>query len=337
VPDQKAFVTGGAGFLGRRVVTRLLRDGWHGRCLVRSRVAAAELTRSLDPSGAQLECVHGSLMDQSAIREGLSGCDRVFHLAAGMKGPASSLFLDSVVSTRTLLSLVREVPLQRFFLVSSIAVYETYRRKRHSLIDERCAIDAQPEFRDPYTYSKIAQEQLCWKAVDEHGLPLVVVRPGVIYGPTRPAMLSRVGPAVGRNVIKVGGRHRLPCTYVENCADAVYKAGIVEGIDGRAYNIVDADAPTGAEVIRAFRRHGARLRVLPVPALLWPLVGAAYEWYWHRSEGMVPPVLTRRRAALWKPLRYSDAAARQDLGWRPAIPTRDAIVETLGRAADATA
>jgi nucleoside-diphosphate-sugar epimerase len=334
---MKAFVTGGAGFLGQRVVDRLLRQGHSVRCLVRSRAAADMLKDTLTTDICGLEFAFGSLQDLPERSHVLSGCDVVYHIAAAVKGSPSTLFLDTVVGTRSLLTALKGQPVRRVVLVSSLAVYGTYEMPARSEIDETCDTDVKPHLRDPYTYSKIVQERVCREAVATDQLPLVIVRPGVIYGPGRPSLMGRVGLSVGPLVVKLGGGDRVPCTYVENCADAVYLAGVVPAIEGRTFNILDDDRPTRGEVIKAYRRRGDRLRVIPVPTSLVRPAAAAFEWYWERSERLLPPVFTKYRAALWKPLRYSNARVKRELGWRPTVGGQQAIEATFTAVSGRTA
>jgi nucleoside-diphosphate-sugar epimerase len=303
----------------------LLAHGHHVRCLVRSQSAADGLKNALGRAAERVEFVYGSLQDLSERAHVIAGCDVIYHLAAAMNGSASTLFLDTVVGTRALLCAASANPIRRFVLVSSLAVYGTFERPAHSELDETWDVDPQPHRRDPYTFSKVAQEEVCREAAKTSGLPLVIVRPGVIYGPGRPSLLGRVGLSAGRFLLKLGTGDTVPCTYVENCADAVFLAGTVPAIEGRVYNILDDQRPTRAEVIRAYRRRGTRLTVLPVPTPLVRPASALFEWYWERSGRLLPPVFTRYRAALWKPMRYTNARAKRDLGWEPKVSTRQAL------------
>jgi nucleoside-diphosphate-sugar epimerase len=325
---MRIFITGGAGFLGQRVVERLLAQGHSIRCLVRSNASAAELRWAVPTAGDRLEFVYGSLQDHPDLRTAMVGCQQVFHLAAALKGTAPALFLDTVIGTRALVNAAATLPIERFVLVSSIAVYGTYDLQRGSLLDERCAIDSEPHLRDPYTYSKIVQEQVCWEAHRAQGLPLVVIRPGVIYGPGRPTLLGRVGLAAGGLLIRLGRGGQLPCTYVENCADAVVEAARTESAIGRAYNIIDDEMPAAKDVIRLHRKYRTPLRVIRIPTVLVPSAAAVFEWYWERSGRLLPPVFTKYRAALWKPMRYTHRAATEDFGWQPRVATGVALQKT---------
>jgi nucleoside-diphosphate-sugar epimerase len=326
---MKAFVTGATGFLGGRLVPRLLAEGAEVCCLVRSPAGAAALRAAVGPEYRQrLEVCHGTLARVADWSDALAGCDTVFHLAAEVRGAAAVLFAGNVIATRKLIEAARDV--RRFVLVSSLAVYGTDHLRAWDVLDEECPLDPNPHRRDAYTYSKIAQEQVAWGAHRTQGLPLVVVRPGVIYGPGRDCLGGRLGLRFGNFLVKMGGRHPLPYTFVDNCAAAVARAGLAPDVEGQAFNVVDDDPITGGELLRRYRAAVGGLRWLTVPGwAIGPLSGLC-EWYHRRSNGQLPAVLTRYRSrAMWRPLRTSNARARLRLGWSPAVPFVEGLEQTL--------
>src|SRR3954452_14556660 len=76
---DSAFVTGGSGFVGGRLVGRLAREGVKVRALARSDSAAAKV----EALGA--EPVRGDLDDEAALRSGAEGCKYTFHAAAAVE------------------------------------------------------------------------------------------------------------------------------------------------------------------------------------------------------------------------------------------------------------
>ena len=323
-------VTGATGFLGRRLVRLLVENGMHVRCAVRP-TSDVESLRAFVPAGSrrQLEIVPTVLTDGQACRRLLDGCEIVYHLAAALRGGAASLFFSTVIPTRCLIDAACDSNLRRFVLVSSLGVYAAGELRRGAVLDEECPVDPLAHLRDPYTYSKVVQEEVTWEAYAKRGLPLVVVRPGVIYGCERGCLSNRIGLRLGNLVLRMGGRHQLPYTFVENCAEATMLAGIADNAEGQAINIVDDSLPTGREVLKRVRRAGERIRVLPVPG--WAVKPLSYfsERYHTFSKGQLPAVLTRHRsAAMWKPLRYSNAKAKSLLGWTPRISFADALQQT---------
>ena len=328
---MSVLVTGGTGYLGRRLVKLLRQDGLHVRCLVRPTSDLGPLREHVGKSlwsGVDVRPV--SLMDVDGCRDALIDCDIVYHLAAGMSGSTSTLFLDSVISTRHFIQASLGADVKRFVLVSSFGVYGAAGLKSGSPLDESTPLDPQPHLRDPYSYSKVMQEQAAWEAHHQEGLPLVVVRPGVIFGPERGVLSSRIGLQLGPLLVRMGGGQTLPYVYVDNCAQAVRQAGLTEGIEGEAFNLLDDDLPTAKQVLKMYRRAGQPKRWVWVPRLwIQPLAGL-YEWYHHWSRGQLPGVITRYKAAsMWKSLRYTNQKAKTELHWRPEVSFDEAFRRSL--------
>jgi nucleoside-diphosphate-sugar epimerase len=183
--------------------------------------------------------------------------------------------------------------------------------------------------RDSYTYSKIAEEKVAWEAYRE-GLPLVVVRPGVIYGPGRGCLSSRVGLRLGKLMARMGGDQALPYTFVDNCAGAIELTGRTPGVEGEAFNVIDDELPTGRDLLSRYRRAVEPLRVLPIPRWAIMPLSRLCESYHTWSAGQLPSVLTPYKSmAQWKPLRYTNARAKGVLGWEPEIGLVDGLQQTL--------
>jgi nucleoside-diphosphate-sugar epimerase len=327
---MKTLVTGGTGFLGRRVVAELLRRGHDVRCLARSGPAAARLRAELPAESlTSLELVSGSLQDVRSCRGLIDGCDRIVHVAAAKTGAPALLFLNTVTTTRALVEAARNTHVERFVLVSSLGVYGTNELKRGEELTEECPVDPTPERRDPYTFAKVAQEQVCWDAYREYKLPLVIIRPGVIYGPGGDCLSARVGLRFGNTMLRIGGGHRLPYIYVDNCAQAIALAATAAGVEGHAYNVIDDELPTGREVLRTYRKRVEHLHVIPLPLTMLPLAARLYEGYRIWSNGLIPPVLTRYRTqAQWKPLRYPNQRAKTALAWSPIVGMEEGLRRT---------
>ncbi len=323
-------VTGGTGFLGKSLVRQLLAAGIDTRCLVRPTSDVRPLEEASAGGAGRLELCRGDLGRPRSCAEALDGCDTVYHVAAEVSGATAVLFLGNVVATRTLMEQALRAGVKRFVLVSSLAVYGTAHLRPGGALDEDCPLDPQPHLRDPYTFSKVAQEQAAWAAHREQGLPLTVVRPGVIYGPGRNCITGRIGIPLGGAFLKIGGRRQLPYTFVDNCARAVLLAGTAPGVEGQAFNAVDDDPPTNRELLKLYRAEVGKLRGPTVPGWAVSPLSWLCEWYHGWSRGQLPAVLTRyKSAAMWKPLRFPNDRAKSRLGWTPEVSFAEGLQRTL--------
>ncbi len=327
-----AVVTGAAGFLGRELVRTLARQGvpWI-RCLVRpgtspDRVALDDASASR----ARLEVVPCRLEDPAALRAALRGARVVYHAAAGKKGAPAALVQATVVSSEHVYRAALAEGVPRVVLVSSFGTLGVADLPRGAVVDEEVPLERRPEARDPYSFAKHRQEALAWRYAREEGLPLAVVRPGVIFGPGEDVLGSRVGLRLPGLFLHLGGRNRVPLTYVENCAEAVALAGTAAGSEGRALNVVDDDLPTSAELLRRYLREVERLRVVPIPYRVLRVLSLLNVWYSDGTEGHLPPVFTPYKVeSLWKPQRYSNARAKEVLGWWPRVRMAVALERTF--------
>jgi nucleoside-diphosphate-sugar epimerase len=140
----------------------------------------------------------------------------------------------------------------------------------------------------------------------------------VIYGPGRGLISNRIGLSIGGMLLRIGGGRRLPYVYVDHCATAIRQAGWQSGIVGEAFNILEDDLPTSRQVLKMYRRAGRKVRSLWLPQCAIGPLSSMYEAYSRWSEGQLPAVITRYRSdSIWKPLEFTNAKARTQLGWKP--------------------
>jgi nucleoside-diphosphate-sugar epimerase len=332
----KILVTGAGGFLGVHVVERLLTHGYTDiRCFLRERSKAERLVQlaELYPA-AQLELCYGNLRSKSDCARAVADVSLVFHLAAGLKGSAAELFADSVVVSRNLLEALeaREgfAPQEtRVVLVSSFGVYGVVPLGRGAQVDEQTPLEDHPQLRDTYSHSKLRQEQLFWDYQRKAGFELVVLRPGVIYGPGGGAFSNRVGLQIGPVFFHLGGSNLLPLAYVVNCAEAIVVAGTHPDSAGQVYNVHDDELPTASQYLRAYKRHVKWLRSIRLPYFMTRMLAWLLETYNRRSQGQLPAIITRyKAAAAWGGNRFSNAKLRA-IGWRQLVATPDAMTQTF--------
>ncbi len=183
---MKAFVTGATGYVGQAVMRDLLQHGHQVRALVRK----TSDTRYLD--GLPVERAYGDLRDLQSMREGMKGCDTLFHVGAAVAlwAPDPSEFIDAnVVGTRNILRIAREYGYQKVVYTSSIACVGPELDGRPAT--EESIYRWTPN--DPYMMSKYMAEMEALQEV-ARGCPVVIVNPASCYGendyrPSLPGML----------------------------------------------------------------------------------------------------------------------------------------------------
>src|SRR6266487_2979928 len=174
LPCVRAFVTGGTGFLGSRLVRRLRERGDDVVALVRDPARSADLDAELAP---------GDLSDRSRLAEQMRGCDAVFHVAAMYKVgiPAAerpAMFEANVRGTENALDAAVDAGVPRTVYVSTVNVFGN---TRGAVVDE--TYERRPgEFVSYYDETKYLAHQAAKERIAA-GAPVVIVQPGAIYGP----------------------------------------------------------------------------------------------------------------------------------------------------------
>jgi nucleoside-diphosphate-sugar epimerase len=168
------FVTGATGFIGGELTKQLIGRGHQVVALARS----PEKARLLRTLGVQFHA--GDITDRESLREPMRGVDGVFHVAAWYKVGVSEPHAEiiNVGGTRNVLETARDLDIPRVLYTSTVGVFGDTRGR---LVDE--TYYAQGPFLTEYDRTK-------WKAHYEvalpmarAGLPLVIVMPGLVYGP----------------------------------------------------------------------------------------------------------------------------------------------------------
>lgn len=340
-PHERILITGAAGFIGARVVQNLLDRGYRNLvCFVRptSDVDSIETIMQNRPADARVEILKGNLLSRKDCEAACEGAAIILHLAAGTDEKSfPEAFLNSVVATRNLLDASLQCTrLRRFVLVSSFAVYSNRNKPQGRLLDESCLIEESPASRgDAYCFAKVKQEELVSEYGKNHGVRYVVVRPGSVYGARKSEITGRVGLNTFGPYLHLGGSNTIPFTYVDNCADAIVLAGLVEGVEGEAFNVVDDNLPSSRQFLRLYKKKAKRFHSIYVPHALSYALCYLWEKYSDWSEGQLPPAFNRKRwHAEWKNTRYSNHKLKTRLGWIPKVSTADGLrryVEACGR------
>ena len=269
--EAPLLVTGATGFLGRNLCPYVARRGYRLRALVRPTSDYA----FLEALGAEL--AWGDLRDAASVERAVSGCRAVIHAAAKFRfwGDRESFFAVNVDGSRHVLEAARRAGVERFVHISTVAVVG--RPPEDGVITEETP--CRPL--DPYQESKLEGERLALAYHRDHGLPVVVLRPGAMYGPWGRYGFNRLffeDPLVRGLAFRLhGGRHITFPVFVGDVARAI-EAALHRGRPGEVYNLC-GPCITHRQVGETIERVlGRPVRWIPAPA--WAMVGLAKVWTW---------------------------------------------------------
>ncbi|MEM7199696.1 MAG: NAD-dependent epimerase/dehydratase family protein [Planctomycetota bacterium] len=252
---KRVLVTGGSGFIGSRLVERLIREcGAQVRVMVRSYARAARVARF------EVELVQGDVADRDAVAKAVAGCDVVFHAAYGNDGNEARQREVTVGGTENVLTAAKANGCQRVVHVSTINVYGA---TPDGDLDESAP---RKYFGDAYSDTKLDAEQMALRWHREQGVPATVVQPTVVFGPFALAWTVRIlgEMGTGRVMLIDGGDGLCNAVYVDDLVSGMLLAATREEAIGEAFLLSGAEPVTW----RDFYGHYERMLGRPATAVV---------------------------------------------------------------------
>jgi nucleoside-diphosphate-sugar epimerase len=307
----RVLITGAGGFLGRATVAAALAAGHE--VLAMHRPASPVAATSDEPN---LTWLAADLRQRGDWCTRLGDVEAVIHCAAAASGDLAAQLAGTVLATEALLEAL-PAGLRRFVHVSSFSVYDFDHPRFLGLLSEDTALEAHPLRRDAYTQTKLIQERLVRQYASDRCIPLVVARPGAIYGPGKTWDYGR-SLRLGRFDVVFAPLARMRLIQVDNCADALVAALTAPVERELIVNLVDAEQPSHWRYRRLARRAGAEPGIgIPVPyafVLALGLAARVASRLFFRSRARLPELLDPpRQRVRWRPLRYSRKTAQAAL------------------------
>ncbi len=302
-------VTGASGSLGKAVVQRLLAGGHKVRAFVRQMPKNRE---------ANVEYAFGNLGDPVAVEHAVAGAETVIHVGAATKGGWPEHKGATVVGTQNVIAACKKHRVKQLVHISSMSVVDW---AGSTVVSEDANLEPRAEERGAYTRAKLAAEQAVSDAATS-GLPVVILRPGQIFGGGIPLINGAVARNAGGRWLVLGdGRLELPLVYIDDVVDAIEQAIAKKLTKGEVIQIIDPEHLTQAEVLGL---AGGAKKIVRVPRPLVFALGKLSELPLGVLGRQSPVAEYRLKSALAQ-LRYESTRATTLLGWAPRVGVREGI------------
>jgi len=308
---RNVLVTGGAGFIGSRVVVQLVGMGANVRVVDNlSKGEASNLAEVMD----KIEFIKGDLLDANIARQCLEDVEACFHFAAKIGGigffhkyPATSI-RDNTLMTLNLWDAAKDNR-TKMICVSSSMVFE----RANVFPTPEIAVETSPPPLTGYGFSKLVVEYIARTYYDEFSVPYVIVRPFNAYGPGEnpgdwvgyshviPDLINKILNGQYPLEILGSGKQIRSYTYVDDVADGIiYAATHAENDD---FNIGNPQETS----------------VLELAQIIWELCG--------RKEPIKFKHLPPFKYDVQK--RIPDISKIRTLGWEPRTSLERGLKNTI--------
>ena len=313
---ERVLVTGATGFTGGHLCERLIRDGHAVRALVRN----PDQCSRLRDSGVQV--FPGDLRDPASLMKATQGIDVVYHIAALFRPENVSrkeMWETNVQGTRNILDASVKAGIRRFIHCSTVGV--------HGDIKNPPANEDTPYGPgDYYQESKTEGERLVLQYSAEGRLPIVVFRPGGIYGPRDMRFLKLFKGIKTRGFVMLGsGEVMYQMIYIDDLIDGILRCATNEKAVGNVYILTGDEPVTLNRLIQVI----AEVLSVPVPRFRLPVTPfyvAGFVLELLCKPLRINPPLYRRRVDFFRKTRCFDISrAKAQLGFQPRTDLRTGI------------
>ena len=242
----RVLVTGGTGFIGGRLVERLVLE--HD---VRVRVLVRNFARVPRIARFPIEMIHGDVTNRDDVERAVNECQVVFHCAAlGSKGRREMYQPVNVEGTRNVLEAALQAKVKRVVHLSSLTVYGD---TPDGDLDESA-----PRHYAGYGYAdtKLDSERVAFEYAEKHGLAVAVLQPTIVYGPFGGSWTTGVLESLRteRTVLVNGGDGLCNPVYVDDVVSAMLLAAVKEEAVGEAFLISSHQTVTWREFFARYAR-----------------------------------------------------------------------------------
>ncbi len=330
-PMPRILVVGGTGFIGKRLVAQLVARGLGVRVLTRSAQSA-----QVELEGLAVDIVSGSHGDPATLARALDGIEVVYHLAKATGEKWADYLQGDVEPTAVLAQAAVKQGVRRFIYTGTIDSYDS--ASAQTVIRSDTPLDPAIATRNHYGRSKAACEALLLELHRTQGLPLVILRPGIVIGAG--AVPAHWGVGMFESDTRVrywgDGQHQLPFVLVDDVAKALVLALDKPGIEGQAFLVTDAPLLSAREYVAALAQaSGTRIQALTTPLAVHFAKDALKEIVKHaiNHPNKRMPSLHDWQCRAHR-ARYDSTQTQQVLGWQPVGSKAELVRSGIDAAVD---
>lgn len=279
-----------------------------------------------------MEIFFGDVADLASLTAAFEGVHMVIHAAAGTSGGKEDCERGTLQGTRNVLDLCERRSVAKLVYISSCSVYGVADYKTNQRVTEEANLERFPGRRGDYSASKQAAEDLVRWAMGRKRFPVVILRPGTIYGPGGDLFSPMMGLSLGNKLFVVFGMGSfvLPYVYIDNVVDAIIASLRSERANNQILNIVDDHRLTKQDYLQKVIRPACPgAHVVRIPLAFLYSATAVQELLFGLLKRR--PVLTRYRLlSSQRSLLYDSSKAREMLPWSSRV-TADEAAEAIVR------
>lgn len=318
---KKIVVTGGTGFLGKRLSEKLSEIGYDVTALGRNDRVGIELEKN----GIRYERV--DLADKKKLNEIFRNVDIVFHCAAksSLWGKYEEFYAANVIGTDNVIDAVKSNKVSRMVYVSSPTIY--YDNEDFNDFNK---VEKKPKkFINYYAETKwLAQEAVDRSYIE--GLNTISIIPRGIFGPGDTSIFPRllkINERVGIPLIK-NGEHIIELTYIDNVVDALILCiETKESNFGKKYFITNNERFVFKELIKAaFKEVNVKPKFKKKNYIALKVVATIIESF-YKLFGIwkEPPITKYSVEILYRNQMFDITNSVNELGYKPKISVEDGI------------